>query len=133
MWRMALCLSLAAVVCLPRPARAVEAEQVREAIKRGTQYLLREQKDDGHWTGFLKHDLTGLCTLALLQAGVKPEDPAIQKALVYLRNQQPKETYETALQTMVFCAAEPKQDLLLIRRNAAWFEKTQINGGNNKG
>ena len=71
-----------AAVCLPRPVCAVEAEQVREAIKRGTQYLLREQRPDGSWAGFLKHDLTGLCTLALLQAGVKPEDPAIQKALV---------------------------------------------------
>jgi hypothetical protein len=134
MRRILLGLTLSAVALLGRPLHAeVEAEQVREAIKRGTQYLLREQRPDGSWTGFLKHDLTGLCTLALLQAGVKPEDPAIQKSLVYLRSQPPKETYETALQTMVLCAAEPTKDLLLIRRNAAWFEKTQINSGNNKG
>lgn len=125
---------MSALVLVPQVARAeIEAEQVREAIKRGTQFLLREQKPDGTWPRFLKHDLTSLCTLALLQAGAKPDDPAIQKALAYLRNQKPTETYEAALQTMVLCAAEPKKDILIIRRNAAWFESTQINTGNNKG
>ncbi len=99
------------ILFVPTAARAeIEAEQVREAIKRGTQFLLREQQANGSWKGFLRHDLTSLCTLALLQSGVKAEDPAIQKALIYLRNQKPTETYEVALQTMVFCAAEPKKD-----------------------
>src|SRR5262249_18301693 len=106
---------LMAATLLPcRAARAeLEAEQVREAIKRGTQYLLREQQPNGSWKGFLQHDLTGLCTLALLQAGAKPDDPAIQKALAFLRNKQPEWIYETSLQTMVFCAAEPKKDILM--------------------
>ena len=70
-----------AVFGADRAARAeVEAEQVREAIRRGTQFLLREQQPGGSWRRYQQHDLTGLCTLALLQAGVKPDDPAIQKA-----------------------------------------------------
>ena len=40
----------------------------------------------------------------------------------YLRTLKPSQTYRRALQTMVFCTAEPKKDLLLIRRNAKWLE-----------
>ena len=34
---------------------------------------------------------------------------------------------------MVFCAAEPKQDLILIRRNAKWLEEQQIKDGSRAG
>ena len=127
---------LVLLACLTAPARGqIEAEQVRDALKRAVQFLEREQNPDGSWPRFTKHDLTGLCTLALLQAGVKPDDPHIVKALNHLRkpDQKPKETYETSLQTMVFCAAEPKKDILLIRRNATWLEQNQISSGGNKG
>jgi hypothetical protein len=138
MRRVSLVVLLAATVlgALAAPARAeLDPEQVREAIRRGIQYLQREQNADGSWPRFTKHDLTGLCTLALLHAGVKPDDPQIIKALAHLRkpDQKPTETYETALQTMVFCLAEPNKDSLLIRRNAVWLEQHQIGSGPRKG
>ena len=42
-------------------------------------------------------------------------------------------TYCAALQIMVFCAAEPKKDLLLIRRNAEWLAASQVTDGDRAG
>ena len=59
--------------------------------------------------------------------GVGPDDPAVARALDYLRSfDKPEMTYSVALRTMVFCQAEPKKDMLLIRQNVKWLEATQI-------
>jgi len=71
--------------------------------------------------------------LALLNAGVEPSDPQIQKALAYLRKFKPEKTYVTSLQTMVFVRAEPQKDSLLINRNVKWLEGIQIMEGQRKG
>lgn len=114
-------------------AADLNPEQVRRSIELAVKYLRREQNDDGTWPQWRSHDLTALCTLALLHAGVEAHDPAIQKALAHLRTEPPASTYVTSLQTMVFCAADPKADLLLIRRNAQWFAATQIKNGSTRG
>ena len=73
--------------------------------------------------------MTALCTLALLNAGVGPDDPAVARALDYLRGfDKPEKTYSVALRTMVYCLAEPKKDQLLIRQNVRWLEGTQLAG-----
>jgi hypothetical protein len=100
-------------------------------------YLKNEQsKVNGAWrerTGY-PGGVTALCTLALLEAGVPPDDPVIQRALEYLRGLgRPSMVYSTSLQTMVFCAAEPERDLPLIRRNAQWLQGIQLTGEVNKG
>jgi hypothetical protein len=121
----------AAIVALAAPqfARAeISAEQVRAAIDRATTYLERQQNAGGTWAdhaGFVG-GVTGLCTLALLNAGVPPDNERIESALAYLRTVKPAQTYVVSLQTMVFCAAHPKKDLLLIRRNVKWLEATQL-------
>jgi len=131
---------LAIVVCLcglTRPATAadVTADQVRQAIDRGVAYLLREQRPDGSWPDYqqMTGGKTALCVLALLNCGVPVEDPHIQSALVYLRRMPPALNYPTALQTMVFSIAEPKNDALLILRNVKWFEETQKKSGHYRG
>ena len=113
----------------------LEAQAVRKAIEKGVEYLRREQRVDGSWPEWLGNEggVTALCTLALLNSGVPPEDPTIQKSLEYLRRLPPKTTYATALQTMALCEAQPKRDAILIRRNAQWFERTQIKSGENGG
>ncbi len=117
-------------------ARAdLSAEQVRTSIDRAVAFLKREQNLNGTWPdkpGFIG-GVTALCTLALLNAGVEPDDETVQKALTYLRTLKPAQTYPVSLQTMVFCAAEPKKDLLLIRQNAKWLEDNQIISGERKG
>jgi hypothetical protein len=111
------------------------AQQVREAIDRGIAYLKQQQKVDGTWDEWLGQPggTTALCTLALLNAGVEPSDPQIQKSLSYLRKLKPERTYVTSLQTMVFARAEPQRDMLLISRNVKWLESVQIMEGPSKG
>ncbi len=111
----------------------ITPEQVRQAIAKGIVYLKRQQrKTDGSWPEFPGYPggVPSLCTLALLNAGVGTDDPAIQRSLKRLRTLKLEKTYAVALQTMVFCQAEPKRDLVLISRNVKWLESKQNKTGN---
>jgi hypothetical protein len=121
------------------PARAeLTAEQVRQAIQNGVNYLKDQQKDDGSWSEYLGYQggVTSLCTLALLHCGEKPDDHNVADALDYLRRLRANKvnsTYVVSLQTMVFARAEPNRDLAQIRENVVWLQKTQIIGGPREG
>ena len=113
----------------------VTAEQVNEAIADGVRYLKSQQRDDGTWEerALYAGGLTPLATLALLQSGCGVQDEAVAKALKHLRHFHADATYTTALQTMVFCYAEPERDLILIQRNVRWLEEHQIRDGEHAG
>jgi hypothetical protein len=116
----------------------LSAHQVREALDDAIHFLKQQQRKDGSWPDWIKQSggVASLCTLALLEAGVPVEDPAIQRALTYLRKLRPEEinaTYSTSLQTMVFAKAEPFRDLAALDRNVRWLERTQIQDGMTKG
>ncbi len=116
----------------------ITAEQVREAIDGGIKFLTQQQNPNGSWSDYMGYPggTTALCTLALLDAGVEPSDPQIQKALKFLRRINPDNsgrTYVIALQTMVYCRAEPDKDRLRIRSNVKWLEGTQVVEGPYKG
>jgi hypothetical protein len=68
-----------------------------------------------------------------LNAGVPADDPTIVRALEYLRGLKLERTYVVSLQTMVFAAAEPKMDMLLIDRNVRWLESKQVTEADRKG
>lgn len=110
-------------------------EAVRQAIQRGTNFLKREQLAAGNWLEHMGYPggVTALCTLALLNAGVPPEDETVQRALEYLRRIPPQRTYVVSLQTMVFCRADPERDRPLVLRNVRALEKWQIRDGPNRG
>ena len=58
--------------------------EVREAFRKGIQFLRLEQNEaTGGWAEILlePYGVSALATLALLNAGVVREDPAIQQAL----------------------------------------------------
>ena len=136
-WCLSFCLTLLFPLLLAssvqaQPGGSVTAQQVRDAIDGGVKYLLQEQHSKrGTWSqhGRYEGGVTALCTLALLNAGVPTEHPQIQRALRNLRTIEPKTTYVVALQTMVFCTAEPRKDLGLIQRNVKWLESVQLQGG----
>jgi hypothetical protein len=121
-----------ALVVVPVAAEVTDRE-VRQAIERGVEYLKTQQ--DTVRGGWLEHPtqpggLSALCALALLNSGVGVDDPAMAKALDYIRGfDKPDMTYSVALRTMVLCAAEPKKDLLVIRQNVKWLEATQLASG----
>jgi hypothetical protein len=130
-----------ALLLLVRPGLAedsadITAEQVRQSIERGVKFLKERQDKKGRTAGSwddegpLYHGgLTPLCILALLNSGVGPDDETVKRSLTYLRAYAPETTYTFSLQTMAFAAAEPKKDLLLIKRNAKWLENQQIKDG----
>jgi hypothetical protein len=101
-------------------------EQVRKAIERGIQYLRDQEKGRGNWevnnsTVMVKGGWTALAMLALLNAGVKPDDPVIERGLRYLRDVEPEKTYVVSLQTMVFAEARRNEDRERIQRNVNWL------------
>lgn len=104
-------------------------ERINRAIDGAVAYLKREQAPDGTWPEASGGEAgaTALCTLALLNAGVPVEDPAIQKALERLRIPQSNPwTYSTALRVMVFANATPERDRAIIEKHVRWLERTQI-------
>jgi hypothetical protein len=128
------------LVVLTRPAAAqVTADAVRRAVDRGRDFLLRQQQGDGSWPegSHPRGGVSSLVMLALLESGVKPNHPAIDQGLKYLRTIRPAgsklqpgaNTYVVSLQTMVFCLARPQEDLGRIKENVAWLEEAQIKSG----
>lgn len=92
-------------------ADALKPEAVVKAIEKGKQFLISKQSPDGSWpnalNGMYPTGPTALATLALLNIGMTPQDPPIQKALKFLREKSsPGMTYEAGLQLMVYAAAK---------------------------
>src|SRR6185295_14583333 len=84
--------------------------------KRAIEFLKTTQLEDGSWTNGQSPGITGLVTAALLQSGMKPDDPVAQKALKYLSSfvqddggiYPPKsnhQNYETSICLLAFRAA----------------------------
>lgn len=136
--------SLVAHVPFATPARAADLDPaaVKKAIDGGIAFLKRGQKN-GIWPDYANiaggrspHGVTALCTLALLNCGVPPDDPVIAASIAHLRRITPEElntVYGVSLHAMVLCQADPQKHLLQIARDVEWLEKAQIKSGRNKG
>jgi hypothetical protein len=142
---LALCVGLMLVTGTPTAAQPAPAppkggqeaelvQKVKDSIDKGVRYLKKQQHKDGDWEGIvlgdiagLKGGVTSLATLALLNAGLKPDDPAVARALEYLRKLgTPEKTYVVALQTMVLAEARDPKDLPQIQKNVEWIRSTAI-------
>jgi hypothetical protein len=139
-WQRSNPLAIGVVVALAliggRPASAeVTADQVKQAISRGVDYLKRQQSENGSWSSSRtsgngqETGLTSLVTLALLTAGEPVDSPAMAKALAHLQGARADDvarTYSVALQTMALAAAGRERDLDQIAENAAWLVRAQV-------
>ena len=70
---------------------AVEPGRLREAIRRGTAVLLSRQRQDGSWPGFWGINFiygTLFALMALREVGIDAENPAIDKARIWLEQRQ---------------------------------------------
>ena len=77
---------------------------------------------------------TALCVLALLDAGLEPDEEHIQRALHKLSaDRDLPTTYARSLQTMVFCRADPVRYSQQIHANYLWLQQNQIADGPRKG
>jgi len=123
------------------PARAADkpkellVDQVRKAIEQGVQFLRDQEKGTGNWETLdqssvtWKGGWTSLCMLALLNSGVRPNDPIIGKGLKYLREVEPDQTYVVSLQTMVFAEVGRNEDRERIQRNVDWLIGARVMDG----
>jgi hypothetical protein len=123
----------AAPPAAPKPEEEM-VEKVRKAIDKGVAFLKKEQNPQGNWEGIVLNFLadmeggaTALVTLALLNCGVKPEDPSLAKALEYLHSLPPKKTYVVALQNLVFLETRKEKYKPRIQENADWLVSTAVN------
>jgi hypothetical protein len=114
----------------------VTAEQVNEAIRKGMEYLEKQQHPNGNWTEYEGEPggMTALCALALLNSGRTIDDTSVRKALDYLqRLNDPDKTYSVSLMIMVFVQADPERYATRIERLAQWLEARQVTGNDTKG
>jgi len=128
-----------AAVCVLFPSRPAAAaddlkpEQVRMAILKGRTWLLSQQQDDGSFKHVAGHDIgkTSLAILALINSGMKPEEPEIKKGLKFLRDAKlPSGTYEISLMLMALAAAKDKaRDSLRIATLVELLEDGQYTAG----
>lgn len=114
-------------------------DQVKKAIDRGVRFLRDQAGNRGHWELGSRYSkshpggTTSLAIVALLNAGVKPDDPLIKKALKHLRGIPPTMTYAVGLQTMAFVLGKDPSDKVRIQRNLEWLEKSFVDNFAAKG
>ncbi|MEZ6125340.1 MAG: DUF4159 domain-containing protein [Planctomycetaceae bacterium] len=121
-------------------------DRVQAAMKAGTDWLIREQQDNGSWkstTGIYSEytvGVTSLAVLALINCDVPLESPAVRRGLEFLRNlptSEPKSDrslYEASVMIMALSAAEqPEIDRGDLSRLANLIAKSQCTEGQNSG
>jgi RNA polymerase sigma factor (sigma-70 family) len=103
------------------------AERVKKSVDAGIRWLKKNRREDGTWENSISFiqpgGATALALLALLEAGVEPDDKELVPAINYLREVKPEKTYVVGLQTAVLCRVNDKKDAALIKHNVEWLEK----------
>ena len=123
----------------PADAQDLSSVEVKRAIERGRDALVKEQGANGKWSSGLgdRPGITALALLALLESGMEVGDPPVDAGLRHLRDlreDQLKATYDASLAVMAFAAAKDgRRDsarmLQLVRR----IEDGRVKAGNNRG
>jgi hypothetical protein len=122
-----LLLTMAVSAAPDRAESRPESPQLVRARERAVAFLLK-QLESGEVKEYQGEPggVPSLVTLALLKSGVKPADHHLTGTLANVRAMKPRTTYVVALQTLVLCAADPKKDMDVIRRDVKWLEDAQI-------
>jgi hypothetical protein len=128
----------------PKPLTKAEKERIDAAIKKGVDYLRRTQRKDGTWDQHVKppakyaSDISGsrlgydfLPGLALLECGVPPSDPGIQKIAELVRKNQRKleETFTLSLAILFLDRLGEARDEALIQSLAVRLLAGQCRDG----
>ncbi len=97
-----------------------EQKKVDAAVAKAAEFLKSRQLPNGTWGGF-PLGMTSITGLTLLEAGLKPSDPPIQKAVAFVRGSAPnwnsgQETYELSLAVLFLDRLGDPQDKELIQK-----------------
>ena len=117
----------------PRGARSVSADaptlgvQVNRAVDRGVAWLRKQQNPDGSFRGPYANEYpagyAALGAYSLAKSLVPTDDPAVQKAVAFVKSRRIAKTYEAAVSILALDALkDPAQDEW-IRLAARWLEE----------
>ena len=113
--------------------KPLSAEQVRKAIKRGVDNLKKSQRPNGSWVAVDGYPggSTALITLAMLNAGEKPNSRQIEKSLKLILEFKRIKTYEVALRVLALSAADASGTRFraTIQSDIEWLLKGQNENG----
>lgn len=114
-------------------AQDVSSKQVQDAIEKGIAFLRNRQMDSGYWPddGAYPGGSSSLAILALLNAGVPANDPALVKGLDKLGTVTNQSTYVVSLKCQAYAAADPKLEKYSTQLKAAatWLVTNQCRQG----
>lgn len=136
-------LSLAVPVAPPDDVKKSNEEfqkTVDAAREKAVKFLKAKQDKDGSWeesaskhiAEFYEGGTTALVTLALLEAGVPANAPAIAKAVAYLLPLRREKTYVVSLQTQVLARVDAKKYAKEVQANADWLLNKKLVDENKK-
>lgn len=110
--------------------QGVTSGQVNAAVQRGLARLRQEQGRDGQWRGGgHKGGVTALALLAMLNAGVAPNDPTVSRGLTALAGVKNDRTYVVSLKCQVFAACKLPQYRPHLEATAKWLVSAQCPTG----
>jgi len=120
---------------VPKNDDADLRKEVLESIKAAQSALIRQQNNDGSWSGLIgqyEAGVTALAALALINSGVPADDPVIDKAINNLITRvnrgDVKRTYDVSMVIMVLAASHRSDVQGAIARLATRLESTQQSG-----
>jgi len=123
-----------------RQALALTDRQVVEAIEKGQDWLIRQQKPNGSWPEQKRHGTlcghTEIAMFTLVYTGVHPNRPAISKGLDVLLNRPLNFTYAVSMRCMAYAYIQrklsgQKRDLVrqAMKADAMWLCQAQGSHG----
>lgn len=116
----ALTLGVVAAPC----AAGLDQARLNQAIDKAQRLLLTrlaQEKDLGQAGGTQYGGATGLWTYALLSAGVTPEEPALARAIDWLKKAKLTGTYAVAMRACAFSLLKDPQSLAVLREDVTWL------------
>jgi hypothetical protein len=127
-----LCLLL--TLLSPWAALAEDGDEgkIQTAVRRGVHYLKGRQDPDGSWK-YNGHDvgITALVGLALVENGVKLDDPVLRSAYQYVQSNGPQttQTYDIALAILFLVRVGNSRDTELIHQLGRRLTAGQLSTG----
>jgi hypothetical protein len=113
------------------PQASVPQEAINAAIDRGSLHLLKTQLLDGSW-GYeatkYRNGQTALAAYALMKSGLRPDHPAIRRALLFVAAQPSKTTYGVTCEMLALSARNRAADRLKLTELGARLEEWQFGG-----
>lgn len=111
-------------------AQEVRGQDVLAATEKARRYLWAAQRTDGSWPDYrFDGGTTALAALALLNAGTKPDQPAMRSALAVVEGIPEEYTYVVALKIQALAAAGAAMNRKAIQRAVDWLAEAQLVNG----